>query len=307
MLPCYNASATLRRAIVSVLAQTFADWELIVVDDGSTDSPERVLAEFPDPRIRVHRSELNQGRAAARQLALERATGTYLTFLDSDDWLYPVKLARQVEVLERHPDIAIVSSLLALVDDHGHLIGRTNWSSNSNGQWDRGLVGPFGGDGLDMPRFHYVAAMVRRAGIAGLAYRVGQRRSEDLAFFVEATINRQYAILLEPLYVYTGWDQLDVQVHLDSLRCERQIFWGYRMHYRRRAALLAGTALAKSAAYRLLEMLHQTDRVLRRRHGDIDGADRARHARACARVARVARQYGGAQALELTGLLPCAE
>lgn len=307
MLPCYNASVTLRRAIASVVAQTFRDWELIVVDDGSTDAPERVVAAFADPRVQFHRLERNLGRAAARQFALERATGTYLTFLDSDDWLYPEKLVRQVQALEGHRDIAIVSSLLALVDDDDNLIARTECPSPTGQLKDPTLVGPFGGAGLDMPRFHYVAAMVRRDALGGLKYQAGLRRSEDLAFFVEATIDRKYAILAEPLYVYTGWDHLDLGVHLESLRCERQIFWGYRTQYPWQSARLAGSALIKNAVYRVLGHLNQMDRLLHRRHGGIGEADRKRHARACAHIDHVSSQHRGTSTLNKVGLLSCAE
>jgi glycosyltransferase involved in cell wall biosynthesis len=84
ILPTYNRGYVLWRAIQSVLAQTESRWELIVVDDGSTDCTRRMLEEFQDPRITVIRTE-NRGPSAARNAGIERAGGEYIAYLDSDN------------------------------------------------------------------------------------------------------------------------------------------------------------------------------------------------------------------------------
>ncbi|MCL2014835.1 MAG: glycosyltransferase [Defluviitaleaceae bacterium] len=99
IMPAYNAEKTIVQAVDSVLGQSFGDWELIIVDDNSTDG---TIAAIPaDLRIKVIKSAVNQGAAAARNLAVSCATGDWLAFLDSDDLWHSQKLQRQVEFIAK--------------------------------------------------------------------------------------------------------------------------------------------------------------------------------------------------------------
>lgn len=104
VMPAYRAEQTLDVAIQSVRAQTWANWELLVVVDGSGDATlEKARAwEHMDPRVRVFHHEKNLGVAASRNHALEEARGGYVTFLDSDDWLMPEKLSIQAGFMRKH-------------------------------------------------------------------------------------------------------------------------------------------------------------------------------------------------------------
>ncbi|HEV8539687.1 MAG TPA: glycosyltransferase [Nitrospiraceae bacterium] len=107
VIPAYNgASRYLEQAIGSVLAQTFPDRELIVVDDASTDETSRIVLRFPQARY-FRRAE-NGGQAAARNDGARRAQGTYLAFLDQDDLWEPILLQETLAVLEAHPEAAAV-------------------------------------------------------------------------------------------------------------------------------------------------------------------------------------------------------
>ena len=88
IIPCYNHAHYLCRAVQSVLAQTYADWEAIIVDDGSTDNTREVATRFSDPRVRYIYQE-NRGLSAARNTGISAAQGSYLAFLDADDELEP--------------------------------------------------------------------------------------------------------------------------------------------------------------------------------------------------------------------------
>ena len=101
VLPTYNRAETLGRAVESVLGQTFTNLELIVVDDGSTDGTDSVLARFKDPRMRVVSTTVNRGVSAARNAGIGEARGEFIAFQDSDDSWRPHKLERQVECLTR--------------------------------------------------------------------------------------------------------------------------------------------------------------------------------------------------------------
>lgn len=100
ILPLYNRENSIRASISSVLAQTFQDWELIIVDDCSTDNSFNVASSFKDPRIRVVKSEKNEGAASARNLGIRKAKGIYISFLDSDDAYEPRFLEESVKKLE---------------------------------------------------------------------------------------------------------------------------------------------------------------------------------------------------------------
>ena len=106
--PTYNRAAYIGDAIESVLAQTYQDWELIIVNDGGTDETEAVIKPYRvgDPRIR-YITQTNTGVSGARNRALREARGRYAAFLDDDDRWLPEKLARQVAYLEQHPEIGM--------------------------------------------------------------------------------------------------------------------------------------------------------------------------------------------------------
>ncbi|MGH9161332.1 MAG: glycosyltransferase family 2 protein [Vicinamibacteraceae bacterium] len=117
VMPTYNAAPYLKDAVDSVLAQTFAQWELIVVDDGSQDETPGILAAYRDPRIRVVRLPQNCGRGAARNAGLAIATGRYVAICDSDDISLPHRFATQVKFLDAHPEIDVVSGRLLVFWD----------------------------------------------------------------------------------------------------------------------------------------------------------------------------------------------
>lgn len=103
ILPFFDRAATLGRCLGGALAQTFADWELIAVDDGSTDGSAALVEAVRDPRVRLLRHEGNRGAGAARDTAMRAATGEYLALLDSDDEWLPGKLAAQLRALAAQP------------------------------------------------------------------------------------------------------------------------------------------------------------------------------------------------------------
>jgi len=108
VIPTYESEKTLARAIDSVLAQTYRDFETIVVDDGSTDGTDEVLNSYGE-RIRVIRQD-NRGTSAARNTGILAARGKYVAFLDSDDFWMPNKLELQLKLLEKNPEVGIVFS-----------------------------------------------------------------------------------------------------------------------------------------------------------------------------------------------------
>ena len=100
VMPSYNTAGFIEESIKSVLAQTHENWELIIVDDCSTDNTDEIVAFFDDPRIRYLKNEKNSGAAVSRNRALREAKGRWIAFLDSDDLWTPDKLQKQIAFME---------------------------------------------------------------------------------------------------------------------------------------------------------------------------------------------------------------
>lgn len=121
----HNAEATLAEAIDSLLRQEEGRFEVLLVDDGSTDSSAEVVRRYTDPRLRLFQPG-RVGRATALNLALEHARADLVAILDADDRSAPRRLREQVRYLREHVDIALVASNVLLVDRTGKSLGRTN-------------------------------------------------------------------------------------------------------------------------------------------------------------------------------------
>jgi glycosyltransferase involved in cell wall biosynthesis len=121
IIPTYNRAHLIGASIASVLAQTYTNFELIVVDDGSTDDTEQQVHGFNDPRINYINQE-NKGRSHARNCALDLARGRYIAFLDSDDLFLPDKLALQVAYLDSHPHVGMVYTSAYCIDYSGNAL-----------------------------------------------------------------------------------------------------------------------------------------------------------------------------------------
>lgn len=109
IIPTYNRATLIKRSIQSVLKQTFDDFEVIVVDDASSDNTEEVIASLQDVRIRYFRHESNRGGSAARNTGIEKAQGDLIAFQDSDDEWLPDKLEKQVKTIQQaDPSVGLV-------------------------------------------------------------------------------------------------------------------------------------------------------------------------------------------------------
>lgn len=130
IIPCYNTARYVKETIESVLNQTRQDFEIIVVDDGSTDDSHNVIASINDQRIRYH-YQPNQGLAAARNTGLALATGEFVAFLDADDFFLPEKLARQIAALDSQPEVGLVAGGHLYVDEFGNSLAESQpWIYN---------------------------------------------------------------------------------------------------------------------------------------------------------------------------------
>lgn len=138
LLPVRNGLPYLPVALASIFAQTFPDFELLVVDDGSTDGTAAVLDRLSDTRVRVFSSG-GAGLAAALNLGLGQARGAYLARHDADDWSSPDRLERQWRWLERHRDIDVLATAASFADGAGQPLDSA-WTRTVHAQWDAAVT-----------------------------------------------------------------------------------------------------------------------------------------------------------------------
>lgn len=118
IMPVYNAERFLRQAVDSVLTQSYSDFELILVDDCSTDGSYDILCEYEnkDKRVRVFKNEQNKGVSYTRNFAVSKANGEYIALIDSDDMWRKDKLSKQMSLIEKYPDTDLCYTASAFVD-----------------------------------------------------------------------------------------------------------------------------------------------------------------------------------------------
>lgn len=122
VMPAFNVERFIADSINSVLSQDFADFELIIINDGSTDNTEDIVNQFNDPRIRYYRNDGNKGLFYTRNKGLELARGNYISMLDSDDIALPGKFSVQMEYLKNNPSIKLLGGGAFLIDGSGNKI-----------------------------------------------------------------------------------------------------------------------------------------------------------------------------------------
>lgn len=117
LIPVYNAAPFLTKSISSILQQSFIDFELILLNDASTDNSEEIILQFSDPRIRYYKNEYNLGISDSRNKLIDLSNGQYLAIMDNDDISLPNRLQKQADFLDNHQEISVVGSWCELFSD----------------------------------------------------------------------------------------------------------------------------------------------------------------------------------------------
>ncbi len=195
-MPAFNAERTIQHAIESVLGQDYQNWELLITDDGSTDSTSAILARFTDPRIRTFRQP-NGGVSSARNRGLSEMKGVFYTFLDADDLLPPSSLSLRVAHMISRPEIDLLAGGVAFfVDDPSqpHRI----WRPGYRGDPLRPLVR------LDSRVFCNPSYFLRADPHSTVKYSTELTHGEDLLYFLELAAERRlhFDHLNEVVYCY---------------------------------------------------------------------------------------------------------
>jgi len=167
---CYNGEKHITSAVQSVLNQTFSDLEIIVINDGSKDGTEKAVLAFQDVRIKYYFQQ-NEGLAKTRNRAFALSGGEFITILDQDDIWEPEKLALQVDVMERNPEVGVVYSDVYVIDEHDIIRG-----TGRRARYRRGKVAPelLKGNYIYCPTVMFRASVLKKAGQFRTDLKIGE-------------------------------------------------------------------------------------------------------------------------------------
>ncbi|MEO1395326.1 MAG: glycosyltransferase family A protein [Cyanobacteria bacterium J06634_5] len=193
VIPAYNAMEYLPHTVESVLQQTFRDFEVVIVNDGSTDNIKYWFDQaVRDPRFRLISQE-NQGIAGARNAGIANTQGEFIAFLDADDLWHPSKLKKQVQALRNNPDVGLAYTWLQYTDEHAIPTGRVVTSSFQGDVWKQLTAFNFVGCGSN--------AMVRRTcfkAVGNFDHSLGSY-VEDWDMWLRIAKHSPFAVIKEPL------------------------------------------------------------------------------------------------------------
>jgi glycosyltransferase involved in cell wall biosynthesis len=189
----FNDADTLDGALRSMLNQTYGHWELIIVDDGSSDATADIIARFDDPRIVRISDGQNRGLPARLNQAVAIAKGKYFARMDADDLSFPDRLAKQVAYLEAHPEVDLLGTCALAIDGNNVLIGKFRVAQTHEDICSR----PWGGISMPHPTW-----MGKTEWFKAHPYDTSMRRAQDQLLLVSAYRVSRYACLAETHLAY---------------------------------------------------------------------------------------------------------
>jgi glycosyltransferase involved in cell wall biosynthesis len=194
VVPSYNAMTYLPETLESVLKQTFTDFEVLIVNDGSSDHIVQWASQVTDPRVRLISQE-NRGLPEARNTGIAEAQGEYIAFLDADDLWEPTKLEKQVRRLENDLAVGLVYTWTALVDQSGKPTSRVFVSHLEGNVWEKIVVNDMISNGS--------SAMVRRSCFETVGvFDPNLTSAEDRDMWTRIAARYPFAVVKEPLTLY---------------------------------------------------------------------------------------------------------
>lgn len=267
LMAAYNAERYLRKALDSILAQTYTDFELIVVDDGSSDGTYAVLSACQDTRLRIVRLPRNRGLTAALNLGLSQARGCYIARMDADDISLPDRFLRQVEWLDRHPETTVLGTSALRIDSDDRFLENMVSAFRSSEEVGRSLAAGM------CPVIHS-SVLARTEVLRSMGgYRTQFPHAEDFDLWLRVLDHGRVFILPEPLLMYrssSGSIRLTriveaTQSHEYALDCCRRRATG--LNERDRNEFLDATDLTQAEAQRFWSLALETLML-----GDADSA-----------------------------------
>jgi glycosyltransferase involved in cell wall biosynthesis len=274
-LPVYNAAPFLEDTLRSVFAQTVSDWELIAVDDGSTDGSADVLSKVHDPRVRVVREKENRGLAARLNFIHDQARGQYIARMDADDMMHPERMARQLAFLECHPDTDVLGCSLIALGHASEPRGVRIFPAEHDALMGAAVLGP---------SLCHATVMARREWWHRYRYNERNRGCEDLELWLASHRSSRFANLPDLLYYYREYASFSLAKYLRNRVHVAGVAWRERQHGVLPALLDVSAHWARGAAYVGATAVGLRDHLIARRSAPLTEAQREECVAAVARI-----------------------
>ncbi|WPU95801.1 glycosyltransferase [Mucilaginibacter sabulilitoris] len=215
-IPVFNAEKTIALAIKSVLKQSYKNWELIIINDGSKDRSIKIIHEFLDHRIRIVDDNINRGLINRLNSIPTMANGKYIARMDADDIMHPERIAKQVYYMESNPDIDVVDCAIYTIDDVNQVKGIRNME--------------------DLPKtkdallfhcmFTHPAILGKKEWFIKYPYDYNYYRAEDYELWLRAYDDSKYGRVKLPLLFYREGN-VNISNYINSMKSVRKIIRCY--------------------------------------------------------------------------------
>ncbi len=199
IMPVYNAAKYLAEAVESLLVQSFSDFELIIIDDASTDGSSEIAEMYDDGRIKLFHNEKNSGIVFSRNRGLSEATGDFIAPFDADDVALPGKFAKQIRFLKRNPGYGMVGSWVKFINGNGETM-KGKWKLPAKPEKIPAIM-------LFRNYFVQSTVVIRREALPPEGYRKGYDVVEDYKMWIEIAAKHKVWNLPEYLVNYRVHDQ----------------------------------------------------------------------------------------------------
>lgn len=265
-LPFYNNENTLADAIRSVFAQSVQDWELLLVNDGSTDRSLEIAQSIDDPRVRVTHDSVNTGLPTRLNQIAELAQGEYLARMDADDLMHPDRLEQQIAHLEQSPEIDVVGTAMFSINEKYQIQGiRGNHPLRITPR--RTLA-----HGIMV----HASVLARREWFLRHPYNQKLRRSQDRDLWCQSCFDSTFAVVPTPLmYILETAGERMIGNYLRGCRSDRALFRKYGPSFVGHTAMrkLILKSYLKSSIYQLAHWAGLYQKLVSRRNVPLNSAE----------------------------------
>lgn len=262
-IPFYNNQSTLSEAIRSVFAQTYQNWELLLVDDGSSDASVEIAKSIQDSRVRVITDGENKGLAWRLNQIAQLAKGEYLARMDGDDLMHPKRLQRQLEYLNQNPQVDIIATGVYSLNQDNQIQGIRGLEDLTDMSTKKVL--------LNKGLIIHPTVMATREWFRGYPYDTSYPRTQDRELWCRVANTSCFAKISEPLYFYRE-SLINPQKYLKTYWLSSRLNWRLLRSYGMTNLGLLGTLQQmgsipiKMLAYQGLTWLGKQDLLLRQRN-----------------------------------------
>ncbi len=264
-IPFYNAETTIADAIRSVFAQTYQHWELILVDDGSTDGSPAIARAIRDSRVKVVSDGQNKGLSIRLNEIARMADGEFLARMDADDLMHPDRIRQQVAFAVQHPEVDVMDTGTYSIDARNTIIGR-----RFNCQPDLSPLNV-----LEKGVLNHASVLARTRWVRANPYDPFYARAEDHELWCRCYRTSRYARVTDPLFFVRELGVSTQSKYLQTWATDRRIIlkYGPGIAGSAQTAALYLRVLLKSVVYPLATLLTLDQHIIRRRNSPMPATE----------------------------------